>query len=44
MELVVIAVTLALSIGLGLAGAHGMLSMVFLLMERSLGAASTTGK
>jgi hypothetical protein len=40
MELIVIATTLALSIGLGLAGARGMLSVVFFLMERSIAAGS----
>jgi hypothetical protein len=34
MELTVIATTLAVSIGLGLAAAHTMLSIVFLLMAR----------
>jgi hypothetical protein len=36
MELIVIATTLALSMGLGLAGALGMLSIVFSFMSRSL--------
>ena len=36
MELIVIPTTLALSIGVGLAGAYGMLAIVFLLMERSI--------
>ena len=40
MELIVIATTLALSIGLGVAGAHGMLSVVFFLMERSVAVGS----
>jgi hypothetical protein len=36
MELTVIATTLALSIGLGLAAARTMLSIVLLLMARSM--------
>jgi hypothetical protein len=36
MELIVIATALALSMGLGLAGAHEMLSIVFCLMGRSI--------
>ncbi len=36
MELTVIATTLALSMGLGLAAAHTMLSMVFFFMARSM--------
>jgi hypothetical protein len=40
MELMVIATTLALSIGLGLAGVRGMLSVVFFLMERSIAVGS----
>jgi hypothetical protein len=36
MGLLVIASTLALSMGLGLAGAYGLLSIVFFFMERSI--------
>ena len=36
MELIGIAATLALSIGLGLAGARGLLVLLFLVMERSI--------
>ena len=35
MELIVIPTTLVFSIGLGLAGAHGLLALVFLFLEGS---------
>jgi len=36
MEVIVIATTLALSIGLGLASARAMMATVFFVMERSM--------
>ncbi len=40
MEFIVIPTTVVLSIGVGLAGAYGMLAGVFLLMERSIAGGS----